>query len=124
MQQRRSSFISPSAVEEVVEQHEAALGRRLWDGENSAAAPGIRDRISAAPPRCSPDTRLGKKPRGCVEGEQRGSATEILTQTGAEHGKRTELRIRRLSRKCRKPYGSKYAYLYCIFICVTLADGK
>ena len=51
------------------------------------------------------DIRLGKKPRGCASGEQRGGAAEILTWTGAEHRERTQLRIRRLSRKCRKRYG-------------------
>ena len=69
----------------------------------------VRDRILAAPPRRSPDTRLGKKPRGCASGEQRGDAAKILSQTGAEHGKHTQLRIRGLSHKCRKRYGSKYA---------------
>ena len=69
----------------------------------------VRDRISAAPPRCSPDTRLGKKPRGCASGEQRGGATEILSQSEADQGKRTQLLIRQLSRKCRKRYGLKYA---------------
>ena len=37
----------------------------------------IRRKISAAPPRCSPDTRLDNIPRGCVSGEQQGGADEI-----------------------------------------------
>ena len=37
----------------------------------------MRRRISAAPPRCSPDTRLDNKQRGCVRGEQQGGADEI-----------------------------------------------
>ena len=32
----------------------------------------IRRKILAAPPRCSLDTRLGNKQRGCVPGEQQG----------------------------------------------------
>ena len=37
-----------------------------------------RRRILVAPPRCSPNTRLDNKPRGCVSGEQQGGADEIL----------------------------------------------
>jgi hypothetical protein len=55
------------------------------------------------------DTHLGKKLRGCASGEQPGGAAEILTWTEAEHGKRTQLRIRRLSRKCHKRCSLKYA---------------
>lgn len=50
----------------------------------------VRVRISAAPPYCSPDAHpLGFLPRR-VSGEQRGGATEILSRTGVEHGKRTQ----------------------------------
>jgi hypothetical protein len=56
----------------------------------------VRVRISAAPPRCSPDAHpLGFLPRR-VSGEQRGGAVEILSRAGVEHGERTQLRIRRL----------------------------
>jgi len=44
-------------------------------------------RILAAPPRCSPDTRLDKKPRGCASGEQRGGAAEILSRIEEEPGR-------------------------------------
>ena len=37
----------------------------------------MRRKILAAPPRCSPDTRLGNKQRGCVPGEQQGRHCEI-----------------------------------------------
>ena len=40
----------------------------------------IRDKNSAAPPHCSPNTRLANKPRGCVSREQQGDAVEILSQ--------------------------------------------
>ena len=42
----------------------------------------IRRNISAAPPRCSPDTRLDNIPRGCVSGEQQGGADEISRRIG------------------------------------------
>ena len=42
----------------------------------------IRRNILAAPPRSSPDTHLGNKPRGCVPGEQQGGADEILRLIG------------------------------------------
>jgi hypothetical protein len=46
----------------------------------------IGDRVSAASPRCSPDTHcLGLLPRR-VFGEQRGGAAEILSRIGVEHG--------------------------------------
>jgi hypothetical protein len=83
----------------------APSSRRIRSWLRSPCSTLVQVRISAAPPRCSPDTRLGKKPRGCASGEQWGGAAEILTRTGVEHGKRRQLRIRRLSRKCRKRYG-------------------
>ena len=51
-------------------------------GSFSHALLPIRRKISAAPPRCSPDTRLGNKPRGCVPGEQQDGADEILRPIG------------------------------------------
>ena len=44
----------------------------------------IRDRISAAPPRCSLDTRPAKEE--CVSEEQQGGDAKTLSQTGADHG--------------------------------------
>ena len=44
----------------------------------------IRDRISAAPPRCCLDTRPAKEE--CVSGEQQGGDAETLSRTGADHG--------------------------------------
>ena len=41
-------------------------------GSFSHALLRIQHKISATPPRCSPDTRLGNKQRGCVPGEQQG----------------------------------------------------
>ena len=53
----------------------------------------ILDRVSAAPPRCSPDAHsLGLLPRR-VSGEQRGGAAEILSRVGVEHGRRPNLHI-------------------------------
>jgi hypothetical protein len=78
------------------------------DRVHSPCSTLVRGRISAAPPRCSPDTCLGKKLRGCASGEQRRGAAEILTQTGVEYVKCTQLRIRQLSHKCRKRYVCKY----------------
>ena len=47
-------------------------------------------RISAAPPRCSPDAHpLGFLPRR-VSGEQRGGAAEILSRIEVEQGERTQ----------------------------------
>ena len=46
-------------------------------GSFSHAMLRIRRKISAAPPRCSPDTRLCNKQRGCVPGEQQGGTDEI-----------------------------------------------
>ena len=43
----------------------------------------IRRKISVAPPRRSPDTRLGNKPRGCVPREQQGGADEIMRPIGS-----------------------------------------
>ena len=45
----------------------------------------IRDKISATPPRCSPNTRLGNKPRGCVSREQQGDDVEILSHIEVRH---------------------------------------
>ena len=50
----------------------------------------IRRKISAAPPRYSPDTCLGKKSRECASGEQQGGADEILSRNGVEHGGHTQ----------------------------------
>ena len=86
----------------------------------------FRDKISAAPPRCSPDTRLGKKPRECASREQRGGAAEILSRNRAEHGKRTQSTHPPAVQKTwtiRKSYGYKYA-IECIFIRVTLPNGR
>ena len=81
----------------------------------------------AAPPRCSPDTRLGKKPRECASGEQQGGVAEILSQNGVEHGERTQSTHTRAVRgNCwtiRMSYGDKYAS-ECIFIDATLSDGR
>jgi hypothetical protein len=44
----------------------------------------IRDRVSAAPPRCSPDTRPGRE--SVLFGDQQGGDTETLSRTGVEHG--------------------------------------
>jgi hypothetical protein len=43
-----------------------------------------------------------------ASGEQRRGAAKFLTRTGVEHGECSQLRIRRLSRKCRKCYVCKY----------------
>ena len=51
-------------------------------GSFSNALPPIRRKISAAPPRYSPNTRLDNKPRGCVSGEQQGGADEIPRRIG------------------------------------------
>ena len=50
----------------------------------------FRDKISAAPPRCSPDAHsLGLLPRR-VSGEQQGGAAEILSWNRVEHGEHTQ----------------------------------
>ena len=49
-------------------------------GSFSHAMLRMRRKISAAPPRYSPDTRLGNKQRECVPGEQQGGTDEILHQ--------------------------------------------
>ena len=54
-------------------------------------------RISAAPPRCSPNTRLGNKPRECAFGEQWEDAAEILYRIGVEHKNEASLHILGLS---------------------------
>ena len=51
-------------------------------GSFSHALLPTRRRISAAPPHCSPNTRLDNKPRGCVSGEQQGGADEIPRRIG------------------------------------------
>ena len=66
----------------------AARGSVDW--VRSPCSTSIRDRILAAPPRCSPDAHsLGKLPRR-VSGEQRGGAVEILSRIGVERGERTQ----------------------------------
>ena len=55
---------------------------------------------------------VSAKSREDVHPENKGGgAAETLNRTGVGHGECTQLRIRRLSRKCRKCYGSKYADL-------------
>ena len=87
----------------------------------------FRDKISAAPPRCSPNTRLGKMPRECASGEQQGGAAEILSRNGVEHEQRTQSTHPRAVRgkrwTIRKSCGDKYA-IECIFIDATLSDGR
>ena len=39
----------------------------------------------AAPPRCSPNTRLSNKPRGCVSREQQGDTVKILSRILVHH---------------------------------------
>jgi hypothetical protein len=43
-----------------------------------------RDRVSAAPPRCSTDTRPSRE--SVLSGEQQGGDAETVSQTGVEHG--------------------------------------
>ena len=50
----------------------------------------IQDRISAAPPRCSPNTRLDKGREDVYPENNMGGATEILSRIGVEQGKRTQ----------------------------------
>src|SRR6187399_830468 len=87
----------------------------------------VRGKISAAPPRCSPDTRLDNKPRECAPGEQRGGADEILPRTKVEHGKRnpiyTYLGCPWITWTIRKDDAYKYAKT-CIFIGVALSNGR
>ena len=60
-------------------------------GSFSHAMLRIRRKISAAPPHCSPDTRLYNKQRGCVPGEQQGGTDEILHRIRSRaYGKRTQ----------------------------------
>ena len=54
---------------------------RSW-GWFSCSTP-IRGRISAAPPRCSPNTRLEKG--DCVSEEQRGDDAETPSRIGVDH---------------------------------------
>ena len=64
--------------------------RRMRSWVRSPCSTPIRDRISVAPPRCSPDAHpLGFLPRR-VSGEQRGGAAEILSRIGVELGERTQ----------------------------------
>jgi hypothetical protein len=64
--------------------------RGCVDRVRSPCSTPIQDKISAAPTRCSPNTRLDKKARECASGEQRGGAAEILSWIGVEHGERTQ----------------------------------
>ena len=83
---------------------------RSW--VRSPCSTPVRDRISAAPPRCSPDAHpLGFLPRR-VSGEQRRGATEILSRIGVELGERTQSTHPLAVQKTwtiRKSYGYKYA---------------
>jgi hypothetical protein len=86
--------------------------RGCVDWVHSPCSIPIRDKILAVPPRCSPDTRLGKNPRGCASEEQWGGTVEILSRNGAKHGKRTESTHPPAVQKTwtiRKNYGYKYA---------------
>ena len=96
-------------------------------GSFSHAMLRILRKISAAPPRCSPNTRLGKMSREYGSGEQQGGAAEILSRNRVEHGEHTQSTHPRAVRgkrwTIRKSCGDKYA-IECIFIDATLSDGR
>ena len=61
---------------------------RSW--VRSPCSTPVRDKISAAPPRCSPDAHpLGFLPRR-VSREQRGGAAKISSRIGVEQGEHTQ----------------------------------
>ena len=82
------AYLSPQLFRIV--QRFPRTARGCVDWVRCSCSTPFRDRISAAPPYCSPDAHsLGILPRR-VFGEQRGGAAEILSRNGVEHGQRTQ----------------------------------
>ena len=81
------AYLSPQLFRIV--QHFPRTARGCVDWVRCSCSNPFRDRIPAAAPCCSPNTRLGKMPRESASGEQQGGAAKILTQNGVEHGQRT-----------------------------------
>ena len=82
------AYLSPQLFRIV--QRFPRTARGCVDWVRCSCSTPFRDRISAAPPCCSPDAHsLGILPRR-VFGEQRGGAAEILSRNGVEHGQRTQ----------------------------------
>ena len=78
------AYLSPQLFRIV--QRFPRTARGCVDWVRCSCSTPFRDRISAAPPCCSPDAHsLGILPRR-VFGEQRGGAAEILSRNGVEHG--------------------------------------
>ena len=82
------AYLSPQLFRIV--QRFPRTARGCVDWVRCSCSTPFRDRISAAPPCCSPDAHsLGILPRH-VFAEQRGGAAEILSRNGVEHGQRTQ----------------------------------
>ena len=82
------AYLSPQLFRIV--QRFPRTARGCVDWVRCSCSTPFRDRISVAPPCCSPDAHsLGILPRR-VFGEQRGGAAEILSRNGVEHGQRTQ----------------------------------
>ena len=78
------AYLSPQLFRIV--QRFPRTARGCVDWVRCSCSTPFRDRISAAPPCCSPDAHsLGILPRR-VFGEQRGGAAEILSRNGVERG--------------------------------------
>ena len=78
------AYLSPQLFRIV--QRFPRTARGCVDWVRCSCSTPFRDRISVAPPCCSPDAHsLGILPRR-VFGEQRGGVAEILSWNGVEHG--------------------------------------